>query len=67
MIKTRSVEWLINLACIGKVKNVHIIFVGKHERVKHFGSSRCRYHVGRLFPVYAMNSYEEWRYSSVYS
>jgi hypothetical protein len=42
MIKTRSAEWFINLACIAKVKNVHIIFVGKHEGIKLFGSSRCR-------------------------
>jgi hypothetical protein len=58
MIKIRSAEWFMNLARTGKVKNVHIIFVGKHEGMKQFGSSRCRYHTGRLFPVYAMKAYE---------
>ena len=66
MIKTRSAERFVNLTCTGKVKNVHIIFVGKHEVMKQFGSARCRYHTGRLFPVYAMKAYE-WRQSSIYS
>jgi hypothetical protein len=33
MIKTRRVGWFNKLVCIGKVKNVHTIFVGKHEGI----------------------------------
>jgi hypothetical protein len=61
MIKTRRVGWFINLACISKVKNINIIFVGKYEGMKQFVRSRCGYHIGRLFPVYAMKTYEEQR------
>jgi len=61
MIKTKSTEWFINIVCIGKVKNILIIFVGKYEGMKKFDSCKCRNHIGRLFPVYVMKAYGEWR------